>query len=89
MNAHPMMKCGHAANSRDQYGNPTCVICVGIVAGAVVVAEDQPNLEGRMMICHYKPSGHADCPSDTSGAFFEYRPNEATDTFYCGCKGWD
>jgi len=69
-----LMKCGHAPNGTDSKGNPVCVICIGFTEKARIVAEE-PNLEGR--------------PSSTKLAFFEYRPDQPTDDYYCGCRGWN
>lgn len=81
-----MMKCGHVANAIDEAGNPVCVICVGITPNATIVAEDVPNLDGREAACPYcnkKTKSSTDLP------FFDYRPNETHDSYYCGCFGWD
>ena len=79
-----LMKCGHAANAH-QDGKPVCVICVGIDAGATVV-EEKPDLTGRKARC-------SDCGSEVDSsfnlAFFEYRPEQETDSYYSGCRGWD
>lgn len=81
-----MMKCGHAANARDELGNPVCAVCYGITTDAVVVVEGA-KVEGRMMRCSY---GHGTPqPSDPRAAFFRSVPNEPYDEFYCGCWGWD
>lgn len=81
----PMMGCGHAANARTHTGDPVCVICYGIMAGATEVVPS-PNLEGRVARC-------SDCksevPSGLALAFFEYRPDNDSDRFYCGCRGWN
>jgi hypothetical protein len=50
---HPLMKCGHAAQGHDGEGNPVCVICWGITAGADVVDDAPPNLTGRIARCAY------------------------------------
>jgi len=44
--------------------------------------------------CNYGCEGQAICqcgnlPSDFGLAFFEHKPNEKQDKFYCGCHGWD
>jgi hypothetical protein len=82
-----MLACGHAANAKDEHGNPVCVICYGIVAGADVVVEG-PDLTGRMAKC--------DCgrtvPSSTNLPFFQYGSwggKQPHDRFYCGCRGWN
>jgi hypothetical protein len=82
----PMMKCGHAANGKDEYGHPVCVVCIGIVKGAETIDMNPPDLTNRTARC-------SDCdrtrPSSTDLAFFRYRGNRETDSFYCGCRGWD
>ena len=80
-----MMKCGHAANAtRD--GKPCCVVCVGINPGAMEVDDNAPDLTGRMASC---PNCSRQEPSSPNLAFFQYRPNAATDSYYSGCRGWD
>ena len=81
----PLMKCGHAANAVDGQGRPCCVICIGINAGAVVPADEMPDLSGRKACCG------CGCTVDSSLklAFFEHLPALPQDRFYCGCMGWD
>jgi hypothetical protein len=85
MREHPLMKCGHIANAKHN-GKPSCVICAGIVEGALEIAEEQPSFEGRMSKC-------ASCgkltPTNSNLAFLEYRPTKECDLHYCGCRGWD
>ena len=33
--------------------------------------------------------GHAVAPSSPNLPFFEHRPNEPMDRYYCGCFGWE
>lgn len=92
--SNPMMKCGHAANAKNALGKPCCVICAGINPGASVVDEAPPSLEGRMAKCSYsKGRDGKPClsmkPSSPDLAFFESKPNEEYDRFYCGCWGWN
>lgn len=82
----PMMKCGHAANSTKADGSPACVICAGIVPGADEIVEQAPDLAGREASCTYCGSR---IPSSQKAAFFSHRPDRPTDSFYCGCRGWD
>ena len=96
----PMMQCGHAANAVDGRGKPCCAICIGIHPGADKIAET-PDLVGRTArCCYYDTRTHrnegpcgavCDCekPSRTSLPFFEYRPGQEFDSFYCGCRSWD
>ncbi len=79
-----LMKCGHAANARDEKGNPCCVICFGM-PGWNEVDSNPPNLEGRLARCGCGRT----VPSNLNLPFFEHRPDKATDSYYCGCKGWD
>jgi hypothetical protein len=88
---NPLMKCGHAANGVHK-GHPVCVACFGIVDGADVVDTYEPQLQGRKAQCVYGgKEGHpgSEVDSSTRLAFFEHRPNEATDRYYCGCFGWN
>lgn len=80
-----MMKCGHAANAVDRSGKPTCAICIGINEGATTVAPD-PDLADRNAKCIYCSKTK---PSSTKLAFFEHRSQSETDSFYCGCYGWN
>ena len=85
-----MMKCGHASNAHDQYGNPVCVICVGMNPDAEIVDHEildpYEGLYGREASCPY-----CGCRSESSWnlPFFEYRPDMDRDSYYCGCRGWD
>lgn len=90
-----LMKCGHVSQAVDQKtGKPVCAICIGLDPGAEVPEDEVPDLEGRFAVCCYsrgrngKPCKNR-VPSSFSLAFFEYRPNEETDLYYCGCWGWD
>lgn len=85
---HPMMKCGHAANATDESGNPICVICALIDPGSTVVDDNPPDLSGRMARCWYR-SCRSTTPSNPDLAFFEHRPKDPYDTYYCGCLGWN
>lgn len=75
-----LMKCGHTANAESN-GKPCCVIC-----NCFEIEENKPDLTGRKAICHdcgKKRDSSYDLP------FFEYKPNEPYDEYYCGCMGWD
>lgn len=85
--ANPMMKCGHRSNATDASGNPVCVICIGIEPGACTIDDNPPDLSNRTAKCCY--CSHT-APSTTPHlAFFEHQPQQAHDSFYCGCKGWE
>jgi len=76
-----MMECGHAANATTD-GEPCCAICAGIDAGWNVVAENPPDLTGRMARCY---CDRDPVPSDPDRlAFFEYR-GEGSDFATNGC----
>lgn len=86
------MQCGHAANSLTQNGEPACAICAGVRPGWDAVETAHPNLEGRKAFCSYRfgPKGmHGEVQSNLNLAFFEHRPDEPYDLYYCGCFGWD
>jgi hypothetical protein len=89
-----LMKCGHTAQGREsKTGKPVCVICFP-KPEASMPEENIPNLEGRMAECCYargrdgKPC-RKKVPSSFDLAFFEHRPDQETDLYYCGCWGWD
>ena len=85
----PMMKCGHAANAITMGSNkPCCAICVGIHQGAEEVDDNPPDLTGRMARCAYR-NCQSKQKSITNLPFFESKPNEEYDEYYCGCRGWD
>lgn len=79
-----LMKCGHIANAVSN-GKPICAICVGNPL-ARMVDFNRPNLENRMARC--STCGYV-TKSKTSLPFFEYKPLEEFDEYYCGCRGWD
>lgn len=86
------LKCGHFANATDNEGNPACAIHAGITDTSV--ADKQPDLTGRKAKCTYKlgrsgKEDHAPVESSPDLAFFQYKPGEIFDEYYCGCWGWD
>jgi len=85
----PMMACGHSANSMTRDGKPTCAICYFASPGADTVVET-PDLSARTARCsYYAAKCQKEEPSSPSLAFFEHKPAEAHDRYYCGCFGWD
>lgn len=82
-----VMKCGHSANATTADGKPACAICVGIRPGAEEIDDRPADLTGRSARCVYGP--HGEQPSSYELAFFEHRPSEPQDRYYCGCYGWD
>ena len=96
-----LMQCGHVANAErlleDGSSIPCCAICYGMVDSADEVEREcqgKDGLEGRRARCVYSHpkqgytcSGEID--SDWGLPFFEYRPSESHDKYYCGCWGWD
>lgn len=78
------MKCGHVAVATLN-GRPACPMCIGIKAGATEVEDKLPNLAGRQAMCACRRLA----PSNYGLPFFEYRPDQAFDGYYCGHDGWD
>lgn len=79
------MACGCAAQGTLSInGGPALVGCG--VHGCTEVADARLSLVGRTAVCSY---GGKEVPSSWSLAFFEHRPNEKHDRYYCGCFGWD
>lgn len=79
-----LMKCGHASQA-EVCGDPVCTICFGITPEAIQIEENHPE-EGREAKCSL--CGKI-AKSSLDLAFFEYRPDDETDSYYCGCIGWD
>lgn len=88
MDKPPMMECGHAANATNaKTGKPSCVICIGIHSGAEKIAEQGPDLTGRMAHCAYGCGNEK--PSSTSLPFFEYlgpESSQAREVCKCGYR---
>ncbi len=81
-----LMKCGHVANSLYGKDNqPCCLICAPKPEAFEKITV-LPNLIGRKAKC-------SDCDNIVDSnwylPFFEYRPNEEYDKYYCGCFGWN
>ena len=84
---YPLMKCGHVAQGIDnKTGKPVCVICIGLNDGADKPVDETPSFEGRKARCFYCKQV---VPSHMTLPFFEYKPKEVFDEYYCGCHGWD
>ena len=84
-----LMKCGHIANAVDSAGNPICAICTRIKPEAYQVDREvsgTEGLEGRKAKCDY-----CNMTQDSNWGlpFFRYQSDCKTDSFYCGCRGWD
>lgn len=96
-----LMKCGHVANAehvlKDGSRAPVCVICVGIHEGAEIVerkCKGTDGLEVRKARCVYsQPKRGYTCQGEVDSKwelpFFEHRPDQDHDKYYCGCWGWD
>lgn len=82
------MQCGCRATSVDILnGNkPVCVIHFGIHPGATIPMATEPDLTGRAAKCAL--CGKAK-PSNKMLPFFESRPDQTHDCYYCGCRGFD
>lgn len=83
---NPVMKCGHVANARNVLGDPLCVICLGVHPGASEVDWEAHPREYRKAKCRYCGTI---TESSTQLPFYQYRPNDEYDSYYCGCRGWD
>jgi hypothetical protein len=60
--------------------------------GILKVSFDPEPEQVRQACCGYSRSGeniHAIVPSSKELAFFESKPDQEYDTYYCGCLGWD
>jgi hypothetical protein len=93
-----LMKCGHSANGErvidENTRIPACVIC-----GCTEIEENKPDLTGRKARCSYfgrtfthkgqRVTCHGEADSKYALPFFEHKPNNQYDTYYCGCFGWD
>ena len=84
------MKCGHTANAaaitnKDGKTIDICCMCWGFTPDAEIEV-DPPDFTGRKAKCDY--CGRT-VDSNLGLAFFGYRPNNKTDVYYCGCRGWD
>lgn len=78
------MKCGCTNNAVNGEGKPSCAI-----HGCSVIefkCEGKKGLEGRKAKCSY---GDTIVDSSWGLAFFQHKPKEEFDEFYCGCCGWD
>lgn len=98
-----ILKCGCNAmaqhnNAHDglEAGHPTC-----IVHSCCEIAQD-PDLTGRRMRCAYygnttyknecrscKGVCSHESESSLNTPFFQYKPEQDFDEFYCGCRSWD
>ena len=78
------MKCGCVNNAVTGEGKPACAIhsCTTIE----FKCEGKKGLEGRKAKCSY---GDSIVDSSWNLAFFQHKPNEEYDEYYCGCYGWD
>jgi len=83
-----LLECGCTPNSYLS-GKPVCAIHLQLTTGATKLVEEIPTeLLTRMARCGY-------CGSEAASkdyknlAFFQYKPNQKTDNYYCGCRGFD
>lgn len=79
-----ILKCGHIPNSVtyiDGEEKECCAIC-----GCYEFSDIEVDLTNRKAKCRY-------CDNETKSnfnlPFFEYKPNQEYDNYYCGCFGWD
>jgi hypothetical protein len=80
-----IMACGHAPSGADKEGCPICAICVGITAKAELRQTVSIPISRQAKCSHC--GSYA--PSVENLAFYQYKPNEEYDEFYCGCAGWN
>lgn len=87
-NMNEIMKCGCRATGTLQ-GKPVCVVHLFLLPGAQIVNEN-PDLDkvlekriAKCIYCHTQANSNRDLP------FFEYKPDQKRDIYYCGCRGWD
>lgn len=94
----PIMKCGCVAmalglkaGEDKTLTRPSCPI-----HDCFEISDSQPDLKSRIARCFYyglKSKHFGTCveerPSSTSLWFFEYKPKETYDIFYCACRGDD
>jgi hypothetical protein len=73
-----LMSCG-CTTSLTSDGAPVCLYHASATPTAM------PSLEGRTARCG---CGYV-VPSSDRLAFFEYRPTQPMDTYYCGHAGWN
>lgn len=82
----PLMKCGCVAQGVDACGGPICAVHAGFTPDARIIDENPPDLTGRKAKCTY-------CKNVRDSAltlpFFEHRPTDERDGYYCGCYGWE
>lgn len=104
MTDRPMMMCGHTANATTA-GEPCCAVCLGPASRTINPNYKPPAEGRMMRCSYASRPEHAERhpgggsergrtfesvrPSNPQAAFFEARPDEAEDRFYCGCWGWD
>lgn len=90
---HYLLKCGHVSNAERINDNgtktPWCVICN---CGEIVkTVEDNEGLKDRKAKCSHHKFGCDGGITDSKWnlPFFEYKPTELYDSYYCGCWGWE
>lgn len=79
-----LMKCGHSANAKQVLKDGTRIPCCAICTCSEI-AENKPDLSGRKARC----SCRRETDSKYSLPFFEHKPGNLYDVYYCGCQGWD
>lgn len=78
-----IMKCGCGATGYIIKNGEKIKAC--LIHGCT--EEKEVQLDGRFAICNY--GNHAKIASNDKLAFFEFRPYEEFDRYYCGCYGYD
>ena len=71
--------CGQAMMARDKNGNPACITCFGLSPDNSVPIEVEAPDVAKCIYCKATRKVSPDLP------FYDSRTN----TYYCGCRGWD
>lgn len=74
------LKCGHGIVGTDGENAQMCPICF------CTEMVEMPDLSRRVAVCD---SCGKESPSNGRLPFFQHKPGEEKDRYYCGCRGWD
>ena len=74
-----ILTCGCAAYARNEQGQECCTLHANTEFMEV-------DLTGRIAKCDMCSNTQK---SSENLAFFKYKPNSNTDSYYCGCWGWN
>ena len=83
-----LMACGCVAQGVSLAKmKPVCIVHLGFNKAAEEPVKEMPNLSGRKSKCRY--CSKMDVDSSFKLPYFNHRTDQDTDTFYCGCAGWN